>query len=263
MKRPCFSLVELLVVIAVMALLVALLIPVLESSKQRAKAVLCASNIEQLMLELFIYEADNQQFPYGFYSSYRPPPGGYPGNVSFDKFGWWWFNYISDFPGKRRKSGVLWCPSRRIKDPRFDFVLHGNYGVNRSICKSSDDIQRNREEFVGRPLGGSDIPHPAQTLLIVDSGYSIIDWWHVTDIPPVAIDGATIEDTAYIPGLEINGDRALRPAQQEDALEGRHQNKTVNAGFADGHSERTRAANLSVTKTADIYTNRSPLWSVK
>ena len=263
MKRPCFTLVELLVVISIIALLVALLIPVLESSKQQAKAVLCNSNIKQLMADLLMYESDNQRFPYGFYNTYTPPPGGYPGNIAFDKFGWWWFNYISDFIGKRSKSTTLWCPSRRIKDPKFDFVLHGNYGVNRSICKSSDDMQRNREEFVGKPLGSNDIPHPAQTLLIVDSGYSIIDWWHVTDIPPIALDINNIEDTAYVPGLEINRDKDLRLAQQEDAVKGRHPNKTVNVGFADGHSERKRAIDLFIEKKDDAYMNRSPLWSPK
>jgi prepilin-type processing-associated H-X9-DG protein len=263
MKRPCFTLVELLVVIAVIALLVALLIPVLESSKQRAKAVLCRSNINQLMVELLMYETDNQQFPYGFRSSYSPPPGGYPGNTAFDKFGWWWFNYISDFPAKRSKRQVLWCPSRSIKDPKFDFVLHGNYGVNRSICKSSDDVHPNGEEFVGRPLGSNDIAHPAQTLLILDSGYGIIGWWHVTNIPPAVFNISNIEDTAYVPGLEINKDKNLLPSQQEDAIAGRHPNKTINLGFVDGHSDRKKAIDSFVEKKEDTYTNRSPLWSPK
>jgi prepilin-type processing-associated H-X9-DG protein len=264
MKRPCFTLVELLVVISVIAFLIALLIPVLESSKRRAKTVLCGSNINQLATALFMYEDENQNFPYGFYNTLVPPPGGYCGNSSFDRLGWWWFHYIYDYQGKTvSKNTTLWCPSRRIRDPKFDHVLHGNYGVNQAICKSSDNIQRNREEFVGKPLSTNDIPHPAQTLLIVDSGYSIISWWHVTDVPPIALDMNNIEDTAYVPGLEINIDKDLRPAQQEDAIKGRHPNKTVNVGFADGHSERKRANDLSVKKSDDTYTNRSPLWSPK
>ena len=112
-------------------------------------------------------------------------------------------------------------------------------------------------------MGSSDIPRPVQTLLIVDSGYSIISWWHVTDVPPVALDGKIIEDTAYIPGLEINKDRDLWPGQEEDAIGGRHPNKTVNIGFADGHSKCTIAVDLFVEKTDDTYTNRSPLWLPK
>ena len=263
MKRPCFTLIELLVVIAVIVLLAAILIPVLRNSNQQAKAVLCGSNIKQLTVGLFMYETENQRFPYGFYHTFTPPPGGYPGNIAFDRLGWWWFNYTSDYPGRNRgERTTLWCPSRRIKDPEFNYILHGNYGVNRSICKSSDDIQRNREEFVGTPLRGSDIPHPAQTLLIVDCGYGIISWWHVTDVPPVTL-GSTIEDTAYIPGLEINKDRELWPGKEEDAVDGRHPNKTVNVGFVDGHYSRTKAKDLFVEKTDDVYTNRSPLWSPK
>ena len=263
MKRPCFTLIELLIVISIIALIIAILIPVLQSSRLRAKAVVCGSNIKQLTVDLFMYETDYQNFPYGFYNTYNQPPGGYPGNITFDKLGWWWFNYTPDYPGRNRSERTtLWCPSRRIRDPKFDHVLHGNYGVNQSICRISDDIQRNREEFVGTPLRGSDIPHPAQTLLIVDSGYSIISWWHVTDVPPATL-GSAIEDTAYIPGLEINKDKDLWPGQEEDAVNGRHPNKTVNVGFVDGHSSRTKAKDLFVEKTDDVYRNRSTLWSPK
>src|SRR4030042_230081 len=264
MKRPCFTLIELLVVIAVIALLIAILIPVLQSSKQRAKAVMCGSNIKQLTFGLFVYETDNQSFPYGCYGTFTLPPGGYPGSPAFDKMGWWWFNYTSDYLGRNRgERTILWCPSRRINDPKFDYVLHGNYGVNQSICRSSDDILRNREEFVEKPLSGSDIAHPAQTLLIVDSGYSIIGWWHATDAPPEILDRTNIENTAYVPGLEINKERDLWPSQKGDAVDGRNPNKTVNVGFADGHVTRKKADDLFVEKAADAYMNRSPLWLPK
>ena len=264
MKRPCFTLVELLVVIAVIALLIAILLPALRSSRQRAKAVLCGSNIKQLIDGLFMYETENESFPYGFNNIFTPPPSGYLGNILFDRPGWWWLNYISDcLEGNIGKKTTFWCPSRRIRNPKLDHVLHGNYGVNRSICKSSDDIQRNREEFIGTPLCSSDIPHPGQTLLIVDSGYSLISWWHVTDVPPVSLGSSTIEDTAYIPGLKINRDKNLWPGQEQDAIDGRHPNKTVNVGFADWHASRTKADDLLVEKIDDTYRNRSPLWKPK
>ena len=265
MKRPCFTLIELLVVIAVIALLIAISIPVLQSSKRRAKAVICGSNIKQLTVGLFMYETDNQSFPYGFYDTLALLPGGeYHGNPSFDKMGWWWFNYTSDYPGRNRgEDTTLWCPSRRINDPQFDHVLHGNYGVNRSICRSSDDILPDRKKFVVKPLQGSDIPHPAQSLLIVDSGYSIIGWWHATDAPPETLNRTNIEDTAYVPGLEINQEKDLWPCQKEDAVNGRHPNKTVNVGFVGGSVTRKKADDLFVGKTDDNYINRSPLWLPK
>lgn len=262
MKRSCFTLIELLVVIAVIALLIGISIPVLRNSKQQTRAILCNSNIKQLAMGMLMYESENRTFPYGFYNTFVSPPYGYPGGSSYDRVGWWWFHFMDGFYEKSNsKTTVISCPSRHINNLKLsNNTLCGNYGVNHSICKSSDDIQRNKEEFAGKPLGSSDIPHPAQTLLIVDSGYAMIGWWHVTDFPPITLDINNIEDTAYVPGLEINKDKDLWPGQKDDAIYGRHPNKTVNIGFADGHSERERAIDLFIEKTDDAYTNKSPLW---
>jgi prepilin-type processing-associated H-X9-DG protein len=266
MRRSCFTLVELIVVVATVALLIAISLPSLRSSRQQAKAVACSSNVKQLTVALFAYETQNQTLPYGFDNTpMGPPPGGYPGYSEYDRKGWWWFNYITDY--SRKDSGralIIRCPSRQLKGQKSeDNILCGNYGVNRSICKSSDDIPSRREEFVGTPLCTGDIPHPSRTLLIVDSGYSLISWWHVADAPPVTLGNAIIEDTAYIPGLDINKKRDLWPGQEEDAIDGRHPNKTVNVGFADGHVCRERADDLLVEKDGNNYKNLRPLWQPK
>jgi prepilin-type processing-associated H-X9-DG protein len=147
-----------------------------------------------------------------------------------------------------------------VTDRRFETcVLYGNYGINMSICRSSDDIFSPGEEFAGTPLSVSDIRRPGQTLLVTDSGYAKISWWHVTDAPPAPLSNMA-EDTAYIPGLEMNADRELWPGQEQDAILGRHPNKTVNVGFADGHVDRVGASQLFVEKTGEGYRNRSPLW---
>lgn len=265
MKRPCFTLIELLFVIAVIAILIAILIPVLRSSKQQTKAVLCNSNINQLAMGMFMYESENRTFPYGFYNTFTEPPFGYFGGSSYDRMGWWWFHFLDGFIKKpNNKKMLICCPSRHINNPTLrNNILWGNYGVNRSICQSSDDIEREIEGFSGRPLGSNDIPHPAQSLLVVDSGYSMVGWWHVTDVPPVVLGMNNPEDAAYVPGLEINKGKDLQPGQKEDAVYGRHLNKTVNVGFADGHSERRRAIDLFIEKTDDTYMNKSPLWVPK
>jgi prepilin-type processing-associated H-X9-DG protein len=266
MKRLAFTLVELLVVIATIALLMAILLPSLRSSKQQAEAVLCSSNIKQLLCGLFSYETENQTLPYGFDNTpMNPPPDGYPGYIQYDRTGWWWFNQMDDyFNNANRTRTVVRCPSKQLNNPSLkNNILCGNYGVNRSICKSFDDRQNLREEFVGTPLRGSGIPRPGQTLFIVDSGYSLISWWHAADEPPVVLGKAVIEDTAYIPGLWINKKRDLLPGQERDAIYGRHPNKTVNVGFADGHVSRTKADDLLVEKMGDDYKNKKPLWVPK
>lgn len=262
MRRAGFSLIELLVVIGVIALLIAIIAPALQRSKQQAKAVLCSSNIKQLLTGLFIYDAENQGLPFALDTRpLSPPPGGWSGFSEYDRKGWRWFNYMEEFYSKANKTmTVLRCPSRHLERRKFgDNILCGNYGINQSICKSATG-RRSRAEFIGTPLSITGMPHPGRTLLIVDSGYSMINWWHATDNPPIALGNTAIEDTAYIPGLKINEKRDLWPGQKRDAINGRHPNKTVNVGFADGRVNRIKVDKLLVEKIGDTYKNRSPLW---
>ena len=267
MRRSSFTLTELLVVIATIAFLIAISLPSLRNSRQQAKAILCSSNIKQLTFGLLLYENQNQTLPYGFYNTPMgtPPPGGYSGYIQYDRAGWWWLNFIEGFYKKSdSKRTVVQCPSKRLNNPKLiNNILCGNYGVNRSICKSSNDRQSKREEFIGTPLSSSDIPGPSETLLIVDSGYSLISWWHVTNVPPVKLSNKIIEDAAYVPGLKINQERKLWPGQEQDAIDGRHPNKTINVGFVDGHVSRKKADDLFVEKADDNYKNKSPLWAPK
>jgi len=103
MKRPCFTLIELLVVIAVIALLIALSVPVLQSSKQQARAVVCSSNIKQLAFGMFMYEDENRTFPYGFYETHTSPPGGYLSGSAYNRAGWWWFHFVEGFYRKSNR----------------------------------------------------------------------------------------------------------------------------------------------------------------
>jgi prepilin-type processing-associated H-X9-DG protein len=124
-------------------------------------------------------------------------------------------------------------------------------------------VEDKYSEFIGTPLRSSDIVRPGETLLIVDSGYALISWWHATDNPPIALGVKPIADTSYVPGLWINGNRNLLPSQKYDAINGRHPGKTVNVGFVDGHVSRKKADDLFVEKTGDGYKNKSPLWVPK
>jgi len=59
--RAAFTLVELLVVIAVIALLAALLLPSLTSAKQQAARIQCVNNEKQMILAWTIYSGDNTE----------------------------------------------------------------------------------------------------------------------------------------------------------------------------------------------------------
>lgn len=263
MRSAGLTLVELLVVISAIALLAALLFPVFHSSREQARTTVCGANVRQLLVGLLGYEAENQSLPPGFdrMPPRNPPPGGYPGNALTDRMGWWWFNFTEVVRHKSwQELEILRCPSNRLEEPGLKRnILCGNYGANRSLCKSTDEVAPYRDAFVGMPLSTSNVRHPGSTLLLADSGYTLICWWHATAEPPVTF-GNAIADTAYVPGLEINKSRELWPGQEHDAKSGRHPNKTVNVGFCDGHVGRSAAAQLLVEKTTEDSWNKRPLW---
>lgn len=57
-----FTLIEMLVVISILGVLVALLLPVLARSKERAQGVYCLNNGREMMTGLFLYIGDNHDF---------------------------------------------------------------------------------------------------------------------------------------------------------------------------------------------------------
>ena len=57
-KRRVFTLIELLIVIAIIAILAAMLLPALNKARERARSATCASNLKQLGTYLQLYLAD-------------------------------------------------------------------------------------------------------------------------------------------------------------------------------------------------------------
>lgn len=63
LRRPAaFTLIELLIVIAIMAIMASLLLPALASSKERGRTTACLSNLRQVgvALQLYVQENDNR-----------------------------------------------------------------------------------------------------------------------------------------------------------------------------------------------------------
>ncbi|NLX07783.1 MAG: prepilin-type N-terminal cleavage/methylation domain-containing protein [Phycisphaerae bacterium] len=58
-KRRCFTLIELLVVVAIIAVLVAILLPALQSARAQGHKMLCLSNLKQIYMVEHFYAEDH------------------------------------------------------------------------------------------------------------------------------------------------------------------------------------------------------------
>jgi prepilin-type N-terminal cleavage/methylation domain-containing protein/prepilin-type processing-associated H-X9-DG protein len=229
MKRRGFTLVELLVVMAIIFLLASILLPVFGRARANARRSACQSNLRQLGLAAMQYASDHDEhYPRYINEDYHTPPSGRPSNGY-----WYWQEILHPY---YKNFDLLYCPEGH----RFINPLAANYGVNRLLFERSSDT-----------LLTSAVRHPAGTYLIFDAGSF--------ELHPIYYTNAVyLVSTRYLPGMGALdgtvGIPGLPAGCVSDYRFGRHFGG-VNMAYADGHVKFQRTASLlrEARKTAPLY----------
>jgi prepilin-type N-terminal cleavage/methylation domain-containing protein len=124
-RRSGFSLVELLTVIAIIAILAAIIFPVMGAVKRRAQENQCMTNLHQIALGVQLFKNDNRVYPRILGSEVRNIAGDpwHPGDTAK------MFEQVKDkylFAEYVKSIGAFHCPTSRISKSDEVVVCNGS-----------------------------------------------------------------------------------------------------------------------------------------
>ena len=237
--RSAFTLIEILVVIAIIAILAAILFPVFARARENARRTSCASNLKQIGLGLLQYTQDfDEKMPFSFF--------GAAGDS--DAANYKWMDAI--FPYVRSEQ-LFDCPSDALS-PTYKFRSGQNYGsyAQNGAYGMGGDNQNPPRSSSSHLVSLAQIVQPAQTVWATDSNNS-------ADLSRGGSSGGSYgffwTNAANNPSISSAPGSGYRQLQQ---IAERHLG-TTNVLYCDGHVKAHKLDFLAQTKNiggADVMT---------
>lgn len=111
-----FTLLEMLIVVAIIGILVSILLPALSQAREKAMVAVCQSNISQLGRMCFVYSKDNN-------GKYPKPAGDVQWVYALDYNTAQYFDIFNSLGGEGDGTGTIYrCPSNNLPSRGRKFV---------------------------------------------------------------------------------------------------------------------------------------------
>ncbi len=215
-RWTAFTLVEMLVVIAIIAILAGLLLPAIARARDKARQISCRNNLRQLSLAFSLYHGDfRDQFPApGSKWQFGPQPED-----------WIWWQQDREV----EKSAVL-IGLGEFKPVLFTCPADGDAKRLQAEEELADDPYRYSYALTSYDLTSVGMNPGMSTIITKDRRVSPFRITHVKNpvnkIMLVEEDRVTIDDSRWVPASEGN----------PNLVSPRHEGRG-DVGFADGHLE--------------------------
>jgi len=217
---------ELLVTVAIIGILVALILPAVQSVRQRARSVGCMSSLRQLYVGTTLFAADKDGV-----IPYSENNGGF-----FDPT---WMKKASEYALGGTNGGILMCPDGPLANSKQTSTTEGvqaNYGMNVEYLRylySDGSVKTAKNSALSKFVKLLELP--GTVVLLYDSGSHCLTQSQAMNPSP---------SWSYIPGYSKNKSIAVyyasKPKVTVDAHAGRH-GGIINFVRGDGSAGQARA----------------------